>query len=111
MPRVITTKFHNLKKPLVGYGDRWFVLSNDNSNYALTNDGKMEKLKGPAPAPEQFYFDTEVLAHLGAAEYYESHYKLYPYHDEWTDAVTRYSYDYRNSKEPLKTVESEVMEF
>ena len=58
---------------------------------------------------DRYTFWSESLAHLAAAEYYESYNKIYPYHDEWKVAVQRDSGDILELH--TKTVESQVMEF
>jgi hypothetical protein len=54
----------------------------------------------------KYYFQTELEAHAAASRYYEQFSKIYPYHDEWREAVMRAVSQYQESR-----VESEVMKF
>jgi len=57
--------------------------------YWLLSDGSLDlaDLLSIDTTVSIFYFDTEVLAHTAAWEYYASHSKAYPFMKEFNDAI------------------------
>ncbi len=100
--------FHDLVKPTKVSCDTtdWYVtVTGMKSYYLLNHTCHLGNLVDHSTT--EFYFSTEVRAHVQANEYYKQHNAVYPWRDEWRDAIANADGGTTNDS----SVESQVMEF